>query len=91
MKRRPSPVTVLAWTLTIGGNVGVVWFGYRAATAYIAWRTARIWDPSGAELHLLNAQIGGVLAFVSLLVSGLGAYLFRRAALKAREANRAVE
>ena len=87
MKQPPSPVTVLAWTLTIGGDVGAVWFGYRAATSYSTWRVARIWDPSSAELHLLNVRLAGGLLIGSLLLSAIGAYLFRRAALKVRAAN----
>ena len=84
MKQPPSPVTVLAWTLTIVGNVAAVWFGYRAATSYSAWRVARIWDPSAAELDLLNMQLAGGLLIGSLLLSAIGAYLFRRAALEVR-------
>ena len=84
MKRPPSPATLLAWTLTIVGDVAAVWFGYRAATAYSAWRVARIWDPSAAELDLVNIRFAVGLLIGSLCLSAIGAYLFRRAALEVR-------
>jgi hypothetical protein len=63
-----------------------VWRGYLAATWYQQWRSDRVFDPSGAELSLLNAQTDAAVAVVALGLSGIGVMWFLRAQRALRDA-----
>ena len=47
----------VAWALMIAGDGVAVWRGYQAAWWYRRWQNDRVFDPSGADLSLLNAQV----------------------------------
>jgi hypothetical protein len=77
---------VLPWILMIGGDAVAAWRGYLAATWYQQWQSDRVFDPSGAELSLLNAQVEVAVAIVALGMSGVGVLLFLRAQRARRDA-----
>lgn len=52
------------------------------------WRRERFFDPSGAELYLLNSKIETALALASLVFAGIGVALLLRTE---RRASRSVD
>jgi len=75
--RRRWTATV-PWVLMIGGDGVAAWRGYLAAWWYRQWQNDRVFDPSGADLSLLNAKLEGLYALAALGVAALGIALFLR-------------
>ena len=78
------PRTVWPWVLMIAGDGVAVWRGYLAAWWYREWLMERAFDPSGAELYYLNAQLEAVYAVAALVVAGIGVALLLRAQRRLR-------
>ena len=76
----------MPWVLMMGGDGVAVWRGYLAAWWYRQWQNDRVFDPSGADLTLLNAQLEGLYTLAALGVAALGIALFRRAQRQRRRA-----
>lgn len=76
----------MPWVLMIGGDGVAAWRGYLAAWWYRRWQNDRVFDPSGADLSLLNAQIEGLYALAALGVAATGIALFLRAQRQRRRA-----
>jgi hypothetical protein len=79
--RPPAPPSsraalVLPWILMIGGDAVAGWRGYLAASWYQQWQHDRVFDPSAAELTLLNAQTETGIAVGALAVGAAGVVLF---------------
>lgn len=70
----------------IGGDGVAAWRGYLAAWWYRQWQNDRVFDPSGAELSLLNAQTEAVYALAALGVAAAGIAFFLRAQRHRRRA-----
>ena len=83
---RRSPATWFPWALMIGGDAVAVWRGYLAAWWYRRWLHTRVFDPSGAELDYVNAQIEAVFALLALAVAALGVILVLRTQRRQRHA-----
>jgi len=47
------------------------------------WRRERLFDPSGAELYLLNSKIEAALALAGLVLVGIGVALLLRTGRRA--------
>ena len=76
---RRGPAAWFPWALMIGGDAVAVWRGYLAAWWYRRWLHTRVFDPSGAELDYVNAQIEAVFAGLALCVAAVGVALVLRA------------
>jgi hypothetical protein len=76
-RRRWTPI--VAWVLMIAGDGMAVWRGYQAAWWYRRWQNDRVFDPSAAELSLLNAQVEWLYTLAALGVAACGVALFMRA------------
>ena len=76
----------VAWALMIAGDGVAVWRGYQAAWWYRRWQNDRVFDPSGADLSLLNAQVEGLYTLAALGVAACGIALFMRAQRQRRRA-----
>lgn len=76
----------LPWALMIGGDGVAAWRGYLAAWWYRRWQNDRVFDPSGADLSLLNAQMEALFALAALGVAGIGIAFFLRAQRQRRRA-----
>jgi hypothetical protein len=63
----------------IAGAGVAVWRGYLAAWWYREWLMERAFDPSGAELYYVNAQVEAAYAVAALVVAGVGVALLLRA------------
>ncbi len=70
----------------IGGDAVAVWRGYLAAWWYRRWLHTRVFDPSGAELDYVNAQLEAVFALLALGVAAIGVTLLLRAQRRQRRA-----
>lgn len=75
---------LLPWVLMIAGNGVAVWRGYLAAWWYRQWLMERAFDPSGAELYYLNAQIEAAFAVAALAVAAIGVALLLRSQRRRR-------
>ena len=85
MSEQPQhPTTVWPWALMIAGDAVAVWRGYLAAWWYREYMSQRAFDPSGAELYYLNAQIEAVYALAALAAAGIGVALLLRAQRRQR-------
>jgi hypothetical protein len=82
-RSRRLAFTVVGWLFLAVGDLVALWRGYRGVEAYRLWRQNRLFDPSAAELYLLNAQMEAVIAVAGLAVAGVGMLLLFRAARKA--------
>ena len=71
----------------IAGDGVAVWRGYLAAWWYREYLMERAFDPSGAELYYLNAQIEAAYAAAALAVAGIGVALLLRAQRRQRRLN----